>query len=1224
MKPENECHVCLETETVCNELEIVCIENDIDCQHKTKKQNKNSCQYCLPTNDFFNTMPIKIVDKQTNDLKSKVVRGEGIRTAIAGIPMFTKSNKKSRRRKSDKNNKQQSAKRVWRVLLDSGSDGDLVFVRKGTSEVSYTRRNAAQKWRTSNGTFETNKVGNLNMIFPNFSESKIASLKPDIFEISESAPKPAYDLIIGIQSMFNMGIILNFKTKKITIDEITLDMEPLDALSDQRTLNSTYRAYLEPASTREATNRAVEILDANYKKADLLQVVKEHCSHLNIHQRQKLLTLLRQFEDLFDGTLGEWKTKPVSFRLKPGATPYHGRAFPVPHVHLATLKKEVTRLVKLGVLVRQPCSEWASPTFIVPKKNQTVRFLSDFREVNKRLVRTPFPIPKISTTLQELEGFTFATALDLNMGYYTIRLDGDAQKICTIILPWGKYSYQRLPMGIAGSPDIFQEKMTGLMEQLDYVRAYIDDLLIITKSSYEDHLAKVKQVLLRLREANLRVNVTKSTFVTNEIEYLGYILTREGIKPQRKKIEAILAIKPPNTVRELRRFLGMIIHYRDLWEKRSHLLAPLTDLVGECGQTKATKKKGTKKKPWYWAQEHQDAFDATKAALAREVMLAYPDFSIPFDIYTDASSRQLGAVICQRNRPIAFFSRKLSETQRKYSVTELELLFIVECLKEFKGMLWGQRIKVYTDHKNLQQEALGLTSDRVYRWRLILEEYGPEITYIKGITNTVADALSRLEYDPSQNVKDLSYNERYCYMAILLSHYMSKHGEESTDDMYVNSHLQVAHSVTDEKDHMSIKDLFDQTNSENEEVFPITISEIHDEQKKDSSLKHYFKSDTAKKKHKLNKDYSLRVVDDIDVVMHQNKCLVIPVVFQQKVIDWYHHYLQHPGHTRLEETIRATMYWRSLRSDVRRHVKRCHTCQVSKKRKRLYGKLPTKIAETIPWKAVCVDLIGPYTIKGKDGTILDFMCLTMIDPATGWFEIIELPTACLEVKRDGEQIVEVILDKSSAQVSHLFNKQWLSRYPRVKYIIYDNGSEFKLHFEALCDSYSIVRKPTTVRNPQANAILERIHAVLADMMRTSNMDMSDTVTPQDIDEFLINASWAVRSTYHTVLRSTPGAAIFGRDMLFDIPYIADWKAIGKRRQDSVNQNTARENTRRLDFDYVLGQRVMVRKDGILRKAEDRYVGPYVITQVHTNGTVRIQRGTLSERINIRRITPYFE
>ena len=121
--------------------------------------------------------------------------------------------------------------------------------------------------------------------------------------------------------------------------------------------------------------------------------------------------------------------------------------------------------------------------FVVPKKNGTVRFLSDFWEVNKRLIRKPFPIPKISTVLQELERFTFATALDLNMGYYTIRLDPDASKICTIIFPWGKYSYKRLPMGIAGSPDIFQAKMMKLMESLEYVQAYIDDLLCISRES---------------------------------------------------------------------------------------------------------------------------------------------------------------------------------------------------------------------------------------------------------------------------------------------------------------------------------------------------------------------------------------------------------------------------------------------------------------------------------------------------------------------------------------------------------------------------------------------------------------------------------------------------------------------------------------------------------------------------------------------------------------------
>eukprot|EP00804_Cyclotella_cryptica_P011488 CCRYP_017057-RA/>CCRYP_017057-RA protein AED:0.40 eAED:0.43 QI:0/0/0/0.66/0.5/0.33/3/0/329 len=163
---------------------------------------------------------------------------------------------------------------------------------------------------------------------------------------------------------------------------------------------------------------------------------------------------------------------------------------------------------------------------------------------------------------------------------------------------------------------------------------------------------------------------------------------------------------------------------------------------------------GVKKKPWKWTEEHQKAFNDVKATIAKDVSLAYPDYSKGFEIYTDGSKRQLGAVITQNNRPIAFFSRKLSVCQQKYSVTEIELLAIVETLKEFKGMLWGQPIVVYTDHKNLMQDALGLTCDRVYRWRLLLEEYGPEIVYIKGIHNTVADAISRLDFGPTKDVKE--------------------------------------------------------------------------------------------------------------------------------------------------------------------------------------------------------------------------------------------------------------------------------------------------------------------------------------------------------------------------------------------------------------------------------------------------------------------------------------
>jgi hypothetical protein len=138
--------------------------------------------------------------------------------------------------------------------------------------------------------------------------------------------------------------------------------------------------------------------------------------------------------------------------------------------------------------------------------------------------------------LQEIEGFSYATALDLSMGYYTIRLDSDASKICTIIFPWGKYSYKRLPMGIAGSPDIFQGKMSELIETLEYVRAYLDDLLCISKLSLEDHLEKLEEVLRRPCNAGLKVNAEKSTFCALEIEYLGYVLTRDGIKPQSNKV----------------------------------------------------------------------------------------------------------------------------------------------------------------------------------------------------------------------------------------------------------------------------------------------------------------------------------------------------------------------------------------------------------------------------------------------------------------------------------------------------------------------------------------------------------------------------------------------------------------------------------------------------------------------------------------------------------------
>ena len=260
--------------------------------------------------------------------------------------------------------------------------------------------------------------------------------------------------------------------------------------------------------------------------------------------------------------------------------------------------------------------------------------------------------------------------------------------------------------------------------------------------------------------------------------------------------------------------------------------------------------------------------------------------------------------------------------------------------------------------------------------------------------------------------------------------------------------------------------------------------------------------------------------------------MVIPtVIMQTKPLERYHHYLQHPGDVRMRETLVAVMYWKYMQKHITKFVKTCDRCQKGKFAKRKYGYLVPKIAVLDPWDQVCVNLIVPYTIKAKDKTIMDFMCLTIIDPATSWFEIVELPNTELTY---------------------------------------------------------------------------------------------DTCTPDMIDKFIANVGWAIRSTHHTVLGSSPGAAIFGQDILFDIPNLADWSQIGKQRQEQVDKSNARENASRIDFDYKIGNRVLMMLEGINRKAEDKNKGPFTITEVFCNGTVGIQRGTISERINIRRLKPYFE
>ena len=238
--------------------------------------------------------------------------------------------------------------------------------------------------------------------------------------------------------------------------------------------------------------------------------------------------------------------------------------------------------------------------------------------------------------------------------------------------------------------------------------------------------------------------------------------------------------------------------------------------------------------------------------------------------------------------------------------------------------------------------------------------------------------------------------------------------------------------------------------------------------------------------------------------------------------------------------------------------------------------------------------------------------MTFLDPATGWFEIVQVPLFDIEDIKNGN--IKVI-DKTLAIISQLFNQVWLSRYPRPKEVIFDNGSEFKKDFLPLLKDFAIKPKATTIKNPQANSPVKRIHKVVMNMLNTKNLkeQVFDYIDPWG--ELLSSIAWAIRASHHSTLDATLAQLIFA---------LINWKAISLKKQMSTDKSNLRENSKRLDYDYSVGQKVYIVRDKPYRKLDGPKLGPYEITQLYTNGNVRIQRGSVNERINIQRLEPHFE
>jgi hypothetical protein len=231
----------------------------------------------------------------------------------------------------------------------------------------------------------------------------------------------------------------------------------------------------------------------------------------------------------------------------------------------------------------------------------------------------------------------------------------------------------------------------------------------------------------------------------------------------------------------------------------------------------------------------------------------------------------------------------------------------------------------------------------------------------------------------------------------------------------------------------------------------------------------------------------------------------------------------------------------------------------------------------------------------------------MIDPSTGWFE------------------VKDVKDKSAKESMNTFDDVWLSRYPRPEYIGFDNGGEYKNVFEELVNKYGIKKKNSTPFNPQYNGIIERVHLTLNDSLRTVEMDGREMDEKDHWGTFLSSAAYAIRSTFHTTLKATPGQLVLGRDLVLPKKIMTDWGAIEQQLQKEMGRNNRRENASIISHDYKVGDKELLKKPGKhQRKLEAPRTGPHTVTAIYTNGTLHIQKGKINERVNIRRLFPYFE
>ena len=764
---------------------------------------------------------------------------------------------------------------------------------------------------------------------------------------------------------------------------------------------------------------------------------------------------------------------------------------------LEEVERQVAELLKLG-LIEPSSSPYGAPVLFVGKKDGSLRMCIDYRALNKITVKNKYPLPRIDQLMDSLAGAKVFTSLDLQSGYHQIRISPEDVSKTAFRTPFGHYQFKVLSFGLTNAPATFQAAMNDMLRPLlgKFVVVYIDDILIYSKDAKE-HTSHVRQVLELLRANHYHIKLPKCEFEQEEVKFLGHIIGCNGVKVDPAKVAVIQEWLRPTNVHGVRSFVGLATYFRKFIEAFSKMVAPLTNLTKH-------------DVPFIWDASCEKAFLAVKHALTNAPVLALPDFLLPFVVVCDASKEGIGAVLLQKQRPLAYESRKLRPAEVNYTTGEQELLAVVHALKIWRCYLEGPHFTVVTDHNPLVHlPSQPHLSGRQIRWSEYLQRFNFDWVYKPGAGNLAADALSR---NPAHKL----CSAIAAAMLMVLTRSKSKSSVVSLPEASQPKsrpskarraeHPSPSGSLVPESPgspvggEESLTDLEEPGCTLNQQSrFPEGTLDIYDEVRIGYGNDPWFQGEQHTANYTL-KD-GLWWTKEGQLIVPNNKGLRRSLISEMHDTPLY----GHGGIAKTTKHVKKDFWWPTIVSDVIEYVKKCPSCQVNKSSSQKPGGLlkPLPIPQDT-WQVVTLDFIMslPRTLRGHTAL------LVVVDKLSKMTHLI--PTT---IKVTGEEAARLYVD----------NVVKLHGVPKA--IVSDRDPRFTGNFmTSLTRILGIKQRLSTAFHPQTDGQTERMNRTLEDMLR-------HFVSPhqQDWDEHIAMAEFAINNSYQESIKTTPFRLNFFKD-----------------------------------------------------------------------------------------------